>query len=85
MPVTAGVDLLGYRVFRGRCRLRNDNGHRFTRKLRRFARAYAAGRLAWDDFNPAVQSWIGHASHADTLELRRRIFSAIPFSRGSGQ
>jgi retron-type reverse transcriptase len=85
MPVSAGADLLGYRVFPGRCRLRNDNGHRFTRKLRRFARAYAAGRLAWDDFNPAVQSWIGHASHADTLALRRRIFSAIPFSRGSGQ
>ena len=61
---------------------RNDNGHRFARKLRGFVRDYAARRLDWDDFNLVVQSWIGHA---DTLGLRRTIFSAIPFGRGSGQ
>ncbi len=85
MPVATGIDLLGYRVYPNKRRLRNDNGHRFARKLRSFARGYAAGRLAWDDFNPAVQSWIGHASRADTLGLRRRLFSSISFSRGSSQ
>lgn len=80
-----GLDLLGYFVFPHRRRLRNDNGHRFARRLRRFAGLYRSGRLAWDDFNPSVQSWLGHARHADTLGLRRRIFSETVFVRGMGR
>ena len=34
---------------------------------------------------PAVQSWIGHAAHADTWGLRERIFSEIVFSWGAGR
>jgi len=85
VPVHCGLDLLGYTVFPDRRRLRNDNGWRFVRKLRGFAAGYAAGRLAWDDIDPAVQSWIGHARHADTEGLRARIFSDIVFRRGAGQ
>jgi retron-type reverse transcriptase len=85
VPVRCGLDWLGYTVFPDRRRLRNDNGWRFIRKLRRFAAGYAAGRLGWDDIDPAVQSWIGHARHADTEGLRARIFSDIVFRRGAGQ
>ena len=65
-------------------RLRNDNGHRFARKLRRFASGYVEGRLVWADINPAVQSWIGHARHADTEGLRRHLFGRTIFQRGIG-
>ncbi len=84
-PTAQGLDVLGYFVFPHRRRLRNDNGHRFARRLRRFARLYRLGRLEWADFNPAVQSWIGHARHADTRGLRRRIFSETVFVRGTGR
>lgn len=84
-PVRDGLNLLGYVVFPGHRRLRNDNGHRFARKLRRFARAYAEGKMAWVDINSSVQSWIGHAKHADTQELRKVIFSKTVFVRGTGQ
>ncbi len=77
-----GIDLLGYQVFPYKRRLRADNGHRFARKLRGFARAYRTRRLNWEDFNPAVQSWIGHARHADTEGLRRLIFYRTVFQRG---
>ncbi len=80
-PVGQGIDLLGYRVFPDRRRLRNDNGHRFARRLRKMARAYARGRLNWDDIDPSVQSWIGHARHADTEGLRKEMFRNIVFSR----
>ncbi len=80
-PVGQGVDLLGYQVFPHHRKLRNDNGHRFSRKLRGFAKGYASGRLEWGDFNPSVQSWIGHAIHADTEGLRRTIFNATVFRR----
>jgi hypothetical protein len=83
--VYEGVDVLGYRVFPSFRQLRNDNGHRFARKLRGFARAYAQHALDWKDFNPSVQSWIGHACHADTLGLRQRIFGTTVFRREKGK
>ncbi|GAB6141931.1 RNA-directed DNA polymerase [Methylosoma difficile] len=85
MPTRLGVDVLGYRVYPDKRLLRNDNGHRFARKLRHYAKAYARYRMDWDDFNPNVQSWIGHARHANTLGLRKKIFSGTLFQRGACQ
>lgn len=78
-----GLNLLGYLVFPHQRRLRNDNGLRFRRRLRRFARAYALGRLSLAAINPSVQAWLGHARHADTLGLCQSMFDAIPFIRGA--
>jgi retron-type reverse transcriptase len=79
-----GVDVLGYRVFPGYRLLRNDNGHRFARRLRGFADAYRQGTMDWQDFDPSVQSWIGHARQADTLGLRTKLFTATVFVRERG-
>ncbi|TXH67412.1 MAG: RNA-directed DNA polymerase [Thiothrix sp.] len=76
-----GVDVLGYRVFPHYRLLRNDNGFRFRRKLQGFAEAYKHSTLLWQDFNPSVQSWLGHAQHANTYGLRDRIFSEVSFQR----
>jgi retron-type reverse transcriptase len=76
-----GIDLFGYQVFPDHRRLRSDNGHRFARRLRRWAKAYSAGYLDWQATNPRVQSWLGHAGHADTWGLREAIFSATVFRR----
>lgn len=84
-PVADGLNLLGYVVYPTRRRLRNDNGHRFARKLRRMAEVYQAGRLEWAKVVASTQSWIGHAQHADTEGLRRVIFSQAVFRRGMGQ
>jgi hypothetical protein len=79
-----GLNLLGYLVYPHRRLLRNDNGYRFARRLRRLARAYADGRMSWAEINASVQSWIGHALHADTDGLRRALFSRVTFVRGTG-
>jgi len=79
--VRSGVDVLGYNVFPDYRLLRNDNGHRFSRKLRKFSKCYAKGTMDWEDFNPSVQSWIGHASQADTEGLRKAIFNKVAFRR----
>ncbi|MDM8545983.1 reverse transcriptase domain-containing protein [Candidatus Venteria ishoeyi] len=84
VPVSKGVDVFGYFVYPHCRRLRNENGYRFVRKLRRFSKAYARNDLDWIDFNASVQSWIGHASHADTKALRETLFSAMIFQRESG-
>jgi len=81
--VRSGLNLLGYLVFPGKRRLRNDNGHRFRRRLRGLALRWAAGRIGWADINSRVQSWVGHARHADTEALRRTIFAETVFVRGT--
>ena len=57
-PVCFGIDLLGYRVLSDHRRLRNDNGHRFARKLQRLATGYAQGRLVWDDINSTLSDYM---------------------------
>jgi RNA-directed DNA polymerase len=80
-----GLNLLGYFVYPDHRLLRNDNGHRFARKLRCLAGSYTVGRVSWSEVRASVQSWIGHAKHADTNGLRRKIFSQAVFRRGAGQ
>lgn len=82
LPTRMGLDLLGYRVYPWRTRLRNDNGFRFRRRLRKLARDYANGSVEWSAIQPRVQSWIGHAQQADTVELRRSLFADIVFTKG---
>ena len=55
---------------------------KFIKKLRRFSKAYNQGNKSWAEINQSVQSWIAHASHADTYCLRKNIFGKISFLRG---
>ena len=49
------------------------------------SRLYQAGNMDWPTLNASVQSWIGHARHAETAGLREAIFSQVSFSRGAGR
>ena len=82
---TERVDVLGYQVSRYRRRLRNDNGFRFQRRLKHMSRLYQEGEMDWPTLNASVQSWIGHACHAETAGLREAIFGQVSFSKGAGQ
>jgi retron-type reverse transcriptase len=81
VPVTEGVDHLGYRIFPTHRRLRQDNVWRFLRKMRRMQGLYAEDKVALDEINTTLKSWLGHARHADTQGLRTRIFTEICFAR----
>ncbi len=74
-----GVDVLGYVVFPHKRLLRNDNGHRFFRKLRAFGKASRSGKKHFLEFKPSIRSWVGHAIHADTYGLRCKIFGQLSF------
>ncbi|MBP8954514.1 MAG: RNA-dependent DNA polymerase [Armatimonadetes bacterium] len=79
-PVELGFSFMGYRIFPDHRRLKKENGFRFRRRLHRMAEEYRIGERAMEEINPSVQSWIGHASHADTWGLRRRIFGEVAFA-----
>ena len=75
------VDVLGYQVRPDRRRLRSENGYRFRRRLRRLLALHRHGRIDDLALNASIQSWLGHARHADTEGLRRQLFADVQWRR----
>jgi hypothetical protein len=80
-----GVDVLGYRVFPDRIRVRRDNGYRFRRRLRAMARDHARWRCELPEIKASVAAWIGHVRHASSWGLRRAVLGAVSFRRAVGR
>jgi RNA-directed DNA polymerase len=81
MRTQDGIDFLGYRIFPAHRRLRQTTARRFIRRLRLQSKLYSGGMLSLQCIDRSVQSWLGHATHAATYGLRRRVFNAIAFRR----
>ena len=83
---TERVDVLGYKVSRYRRRAAAvTTASEFQRRLRHMSSMYQDGQIDWPALNASVQSWIGHARHAETAGLREVIFSQVSFSKGAGR
>lgn len=80
-PLEVGTPFLGYRIYPFRTRVKNDNVRRFVKRMQKYQHAYGAGQLPLRAIHTSVQSWIGHASHADSYRLREGIFSQLVFQK----
>lgn len=80
-PAAQGIDFLGYRVWRTHRRLRTRAVVRFQRRLRRLQILYARRCLPLARIRASIQSWLGHARHAQTYGLLRRLLAAAPLRR----
>jgi hypothetical protein len=82
VPVSNGLDVLGYRVFPNLTKLSRASGYKFRRKLHRLAKAYSQERMALTAIKPHVAGWLGHARQADTQGLCKAILSEVYFAKG---
>lgn len=80
-PASQGIDFLGYRIWRTHRLLRKRNVRDMKRRLKRFERHYSAGQTTRDQIYASIQSWIGHAKHANTYNLRQQMFSDFTLRR----
>jgi retron-type reverse transcriptase len=78
-----GVDFLGYRIWATHRLLRKGSIKRMKHALRHFIRLYAGGDITLGRINASVQSWLGHCSHADTYNLRKRLLAEANLTHGS--
>lgn len=83
-PTRAGFTFLGQRIFPTHRRLEAGNVRRFVRRLRQYHLHVRQGSLSLEGVRCRVQSWIGHAKHADTVRLRRQLFSEPTWVMSSG-
>lgn len=81
-PITQGVDFLGYRIWPSHRLLRKRSTKRIKRALKYFQKLYSQGQIDFGQINATVQSWLGHAKHADSYRFRRKLFETISFIRG---
>lgn len=82
VPVSTGMDVLGYRVFPDSIRLSRGSGYKFRKKLRRYAKAYHQDRMTLKEIKPHVAGWLGHARQADAYALSNSILSEVYFVKG---
>jgi len=74
------LDFLGYRIYSTHRLLRKCTVKRIKTKLKKYRKQYAAGEIQFSDINQNIQSWLGHASHADAHYLKQALFKE-PFRR----
>jgi retron-type reverse transcriptase len=83
--VKDGIRFLGYRVFPTHRLLDKGNALRMRRRMKQMAAEYENGNISLDKVRQRIQSWIGHAAHADTWKIRGRILGGMAFTRDAAQ
>ena len=81
-PVRAGLTFVGYRTWATHRLLKKTNVRALRRRVRWMREAYARREIGWHDIRPRLASWLGHAKHADSKRLVRRISREWRFIRG---
>ena len=76
-----GANFVGYRVLPDRIRVRSENLRRARRRFRRLQSAFRQGESGLKKLSQSIGSWIAHLAHADSWQLRERIFSSLAFTR----
>lgn len=73
-PTSQGVDFCGYRIWATHRLLRKRSVKKMKRRLKVYKRKYETGEMEFKEIDCSIQSWLGHARHADTYRLRRKMF-----------
>ncbi|MDQ3011789.1 MAG: RNA-directed DNA polymerase [Acidobacteriota bacterium] len=76
-----GANFVGFRVLPKRIRVRSENLRRARRRLSRLQTSYRKGEMAFSKVTQSVRSWIAHLAHADSWQLRIRVFGSLAFTR----
>jgi hypothetical protein len=74
-----GITFLGYRVLKDKIRLERSNVVRFRRRLKKMQEKFREGKITLRDVKQRIAGWLGHAKQADTVALRKQIFSSAVF------
>jgi hypothetical protein len=72
-PVKQGVDFVGYRTWSTHKLLRKRSVIGMKRKLRNLSVLYREDRVTLKDIKCVLASWLGHAQHADSHNVVKRV------------
>lgn len=73
-PARQGVDFLGFRIWKTHRLLRKRSVVGIRRKLIAFQTCYAKGEIGQEKIQASITAWLGHARHANTYTLQKKLF-----------
>lgn len=81
-PIRNGVDYVGFHSYlteTGKVirKLRKKSKQKMKRKIHRFNEAYSKGEIDFEKVRQSTASWIGHAKHGNTYNLRKNIMGKL--------
>ncbi len=76
-PCTEGLPYLGFRIYPGLIRIKNQNKKRLLRKLRSRVDEYEEGSISEEKYEQSLRSITEHLKIGDTYNLRRDIFDEM--------
>jgi hypothetical protein len=76
-PTEKGLTFLGYRIFSNHKILRKRNKKKFKRRLRKQKKALKNNEITFSEVKDSIESWKGHASHADTEDLKKKYIEKL--------
>ncbi len=77
MPIKAGVQLVGFRVFRHHKLLKKSNLRRLHARLARYKEMVQAGELSREAIQTRMAGWEGYARMGNTYGLRAQISAEL--------
>lgn len=84
LPISRGVNFLGYRLWPYHRLLRQRSIVKMRRDLRALERRFEYGDVTLTDVNMRVMSWLAHASHANAYGISRSVLGGAKFVRSAG-
>ncbi|HIF9400268.1 TPA: reverse transcriptase domain-containing protein [Photobacterium damselae] len=75
------LDFLGYRIYGSHRLLRKSSVNTIRTKLKKYRIRYKAGDMSMKEINAHINSWLGHAKHANSYGLRCHLLKQ-PFIKG---
>ncbi|MFO7793727.1 MAG: reverse transcriptase/maturase family protein [Candidatus Nanohaloarchaea archaeon] len=76
-PTEKGLTFLGYRIFSNQKLVRKRNKKKFKTRLRKQKKALKNNEIAFSEVKDSIESWKGHASHADTADLKKKYIEKL--------
>lgn len=81
-PIKNGVDYLGFHSYlteNGKVirNIRKKSKERMKRKIKYFNKAYEKGDISYEKIQRSIASWLGHAKHGNTYNLRKSIMKKV--------
>lgn len=80
-PVAHGVDFVGYRTWTTHRLLRKRSIIGMKIKLKKLSKLYKTNERTLADIRQVIASWLGHANHANSYNVVKRVLSGAVFSK----
>lgn len=79
IPVTEGIDFLGFKIFPEKSLLNKENYFRFGRKIKKMCKDYHNDRqlVKLENISASIRSWTAHTMWGDTEALRIKLFKEV--------